>query len=145
MINKLPFSNLDYHTEPASKAEIISLAATYYSNNPQRRGVKADGNGVGCVYQNEAGNRCAVGLFVTNIELIDEIDMTNAVELWNHTQIDDVVYPAYEGHSTGFWQELQNFHDSASNFDDNGLSEKGKQDLETLYNKWLGIEGLQGK
>ena len=143
MTNKLPFSNLDYHTEPASKAEIISLAATYYSNNPQRRGMKADGNG--CVYQNEAGNRCAVGLFVTNMELIDEIDMANAVDLWNHTQIDDVVYPAYEGHSSAFWQELQNFHDHSSNFDSDGLTTKGKKDLEALYSRWLGIEGLQGK
>ena len=70
-MEKLPHSDIHYHTTPPSRAQIIDLIAHYYAEDPRRRGVN---EGVGCMYHadtSELGETyCAVGVF---IEDTDEI------------------------------------------------------------------------
>ena len=137
----LPFSDLTYHTEPATKAEIISLVATYYNADPKRRGIKYSAvnplTQTGCVYQNEKGNRCAVGLFLTDPTTLGEAEAGSGIADWAMFEIDTLLLPPYRGHDQEFWVDLQNFHDHAQNFDHKGLSSEGKEALETLYSVWI--------
>lgn len=44
--------------------------------------------------------------------------------------------PGYEGHSSLFWEEIQSFHDHNGYWDENGLTEAGKKEVEFLLAKY---------
>tara|TARA_R100000963_G_C4642377_1_gene106009 strand:- start:187 stop:645 length:459 start_codon:yes stop_codon:yes gene_type:complete len=133
----LPHSNLSYHEEdnPPTKLEIISLVASYYGEDPSRRGIIREPHHKGCVYTTDDGHQCAVGLFCDTME-IDEGDFGSPVSDWEYTDLEDILYPAYRGHGLGFWECLQLFHDCPDHFDAEGLSDRGKKSIRDLSQRW---------
>ena len=134
----LPHSDLKYHTAPPSRAQIIDLVADYYAEDPRRRGV--NGN-VGCMYhadQSELGETyCAVGVFIEDTDDIEGRDHSRDVELWENTDLDEIIMEPYKGHPIRFWRDLQVFHDNKVHFDPvSGLTEEGERMVKELHATW---------
>ena len=127
-----------------TKLEIINETAAFY--NKTNRGI--DGNG--CIYLNlETKNMCAVGRCMTETAMecyhrysgsASSLGMTacdHAGEKVNYNlltslDLDYVLKDEYKGHSTGFWNSVQSFHDCTANWNENGLTERGRDAFETL-------------
>lgn len=77
---------------------------------------------------------CAVGRCMT-----DEAITQNA---WNAQtadeleDLDSLLQPKYQGHSIGFWKELQEMHDFGSNWDKQGMNDQGKRLVQDLLAKY---------
>ena len=140
MNDTLPFSTVTYHTEPATKVEIINLVANYYATDPSRRGLKYSKLNptatAGCVYATDDGHRCAIGLFLQDLSRISETDQNTSVDNWHSSTLDDNLLPHYKGHEQDFWFDLQQFHDEDKNFDHKGLSSMGNEALEHIFSQW---------
>jgi len=111
-----------------TKLEIIEETATYYSEDTSRR---ASTNGM-CEYLTLDGRMCAVGRC-----LIDPGAVVGggAEAILGENGADKLLKEEYRGHDVNFWVYLQLFHDG-NYWDENGLTEKGKEFLQMLKEKY---------
>ena len=108
-----------------TKVEIINIAANHY--NEKNRGRTNDG----CRYITNDGRMCAVGMCMTDEALEDFKhhygDVFTVQAMIKSKSIDNILKDEFRGHSTSFWKELQRFHDTDMNWDDEGMSDSGRE------------------
>jgi hypothetical protein len=113
----------------------------FYSEDTSRRSVKSNGAGGNVCYYSFKGKKCAIGRLLTPEEL----------ELW--AQVAENKFEGLENSSYRFMAEicgvpvnlqgfdpvfltgLQSLHDNDQYWDENGLTENGKEQVATI--KWL--------
>ena len=127
-----------------TKTEIIIETKEFYDANPHLRGVSRliPSYGKSCVYQSreDPERKCAVGRCMTK-EALESLGQTegSVQELEPESpdgKLDTLLIQKYRGHSTDFWAALQDFHDSKSNWDENGLSPFGRIAFKALLSVW---------
>lgn len=129
-----------------TKLEIIEETAAFYNANN-----RAMENGH-CMYVDPNGNKCALGRCMIEEKAVEAnsykamsgpmnaIALVNAymeahkipAETSEDSVLDSLLLEEYRGHSVYFWRNLQNLHDNADYWNDQGLTPKGlkaKQDL----------------
>jgi hypothetical protein len=120
-----------------TKIEIIEETANYY--NSTKRSVNVFGD---CVYIGFSGKRCAFSRCCNEdsnayLESVDKDgDKYTYKGVGALKDFDSLLDDEYRGHSKEFWESIQMFHDYSSNWDKNGLTEYGKQELERLKRAW---------
>ena len=116
-------------TKQKTKKEIILETAGAYTSETRSMASEA------CAYK--AGeNKCAVGRCLSNrSKLFSGVYNTQPVSLIG-IDIELELKPEYRGHSRTFWGDVQSLHDQRSNWDENGLSDKGKKMVEALLKYW---------
>ena len=127
-----------------TKTEIIIETKEFYDANPHLRGVSRLIPSVAenCVYQSptEPERKCAIGRCMTK-EALESFGQTegSVQELESGSPdgvLDTLLILKYRGHSIHFWEDLQDFHDSKSNWDENGLSPRGRIAFKALLSVW---------
>jgi len=144
-----------------TKLEIIEETVDFYSQDTNRRASKSNGlSGFICSYENEFGNKCALGrcfdtensnysiirYYEGNISSLIEFLITKEGEVIEKIKDENIIYqelenvllPLYRGHELIFWKDLQNLHDTEAFWLKKGLTEKGLiyvQDLKQKYAK----------
>lgn len=121
-----------------TKIDIIRETASFYNLN--NRGVNTLG---GCSYLTDSGTMCAVGRCMTNPtptmfssvkSLRDRVPgRGEAAEL----DLEAFLKPEYRGHDLDFWMDVQNLHDHAHNWDEEGLTEFGVAKVNQLLKKYI--------
>jgi hypothetical protein len=111
---------------------IIEITKDRYHNNPSLRSKLGDK----CCYFSENGNKCAVGHFIIqenfNMSLMNTKTINNILiyeedyEKFMHESVRHL-------NDNDFWDDLQNFHDRDSFWDENGLTDEGFE----RYNKLI--------
>jgi hypothetical protein len=96
-------------------------------------------DGTHCKYQSNAGNMCAVGRCLTEEALKDFHDhevgtvfaITNlpAIITDKYTSFDSMLQEKYQGIHEQVWSFMQGLHDEDENWDYNGLSSNGEQEI----------------
>jgi len=122
-----------------TKQEIIEETANYY--NLSNRAVTLSGK---CKYSTSDGRQCAVGRCFTDKEADSFCDFDGPVSFVNSTlkvnankELDDILKEEYRGHSIIFWMDLQSFHDTQENWNDDGISEVGLKEKAELLEKYV--------
>lgn len=117
--------------------EIINETVEYYSKDTSRRAATKQG---ACFYfQISTGNMCAVGRCAILPEELDNSLFTTAnIFLFRKLEISDeeLFKPEYRGHSVEFWIDLQRLHDNNLNWNESGLSPRGKEQVVILKAKY---------
>lgn len=127
-----------------TKEEIINEIASAYNSNT--RAIDHEG----CVYHTKDGRQCAVGRSLTDEahKGIDEHKINggranylacylNPNYCSNPTDdINFLLKEEYRGHDVKFWRSMQSFHDQPTNWNEDGLSQEGKEALKYLLNCW---------
>ena len=122
-----------------TKVQIIKDTASFY--NTSNRGVEAFTNEDGfeetrCRYITDSGNMCAVGrCLLPDSETFNEVNGVMAVFEFE-TDMDSQLQPEYRGHSLFFWNSLQAFHDCNFNWNEDGLTSQGIEELNGLLEKY---------
>lgn len=139
MKNLFAFLNR-FRTKRLTKEEIINETVAFYSADVTRRSSNGDKYGSnGCKYNHENGNHCAVG------RLLLPKYQNQGVKLKGNTStvgcfmdehklktIDEALQKPYRGHKLDFWRSLQTLHDNGSNWQNDGLTEKGQVRVEDI-------------
>jgi len=134
-----------------TKIKVINETAAHYNSN--NRG----NDGLSCVYDAGDGNRCAVGRCMTPEALEKSLFVLHSNYAWgsvrnieanieNHLfqfpegakSFLDLLREEYQIDDLKFWKDLQQFHDEGSNWDDQGLSERGKKAYKILLDQYKG-------
>jgi len=122
---------------------VVSLVKeTIYYYNYGNRSVE----GTHCKYQSNTGNMCAVGRCLTEQALNDfhdhEVAKTFAIISLpefiteKYSSFDSMFQEKYQGIHVQVWSFMQSLHDEDINWDENGLSSDGEQEiLNTLGTK----------
>lgn len=116
-----------------SKVEIIEETANYYTS--ENRGIVQNqsetevnlsnlGTPEFCQYYTPDGKMCGVGRCMINPQRVEERFHDAMVCAMGDT-LDDHLKPEYRGHFIEFWEAIQNFHDTAKFWNENGLTEEG--------------------
>ena len=118
-----------------TKEEIIRETVAFYNKNNRAVVIKEYFNSgcatTRCVYLTDDKKMCAVGRCMTKAGLqkvFDEgIDDESATYINGYFVggIDTVLKKKYHGHDENFWQRLQLLHDTASHWDENGITPTG--------------------
>jgi hypothetical protein len=111
-----------------TKLEIINETVAYYSEDPKRRANVAGF----CHYLTDDGRMCAVGRCLSDEGLKIAKDYRGRI----NSKLIALLKEEYHIDNSEFWINLQNLHDSAENWDDNGLTAIGKlvvEDIMDLY------------
>ena len=129
-----------------TKTEIINETVAYYSENPLNKRSKNPLSG--CHYSKQ-NKMCAVGRCLidpdkiekeTNIALVNiKIESTSVKDLEKlFKNLDELFKEEYRGHDSDFWQALQNLHDYDYHWTDEGLSDRGKTEVQFLLDMYKG-------
>lgn len=112
-----------------TKTEIIEETAHFYSEDVGRRSLTRYG---GCSYLNDEGNMCAVGRCFTEEGLKEFCNYGNIFtrDMFPYLKED------YRIENYLFWFDLQQFHDNNLNWNEDGLSERGKEQYKLLLEKY---------
>ena len=104
-----------------TKIQIIDETVEYYSKNP--RSITK----TGCKYRGDNGAKCAFARCCT-----DDSDFSE--DLKSNVQENVVLLPNYAHipYNDQFWKELQLLHDTTQYWNDQQLTEKGKEYLHHL-------------
>lgn len=122
-----------------TKAQIIKETASFY--NTSNRGVEVFINKRGfkettCRYKTDSGNMCAVGrCLLPDSKFLNAINSIMAL-FEDEAEMDSQFKPEYRGHSQFFWNSLQCFHDRDSNWNEDGLTSQGIEDLNGLLERY---------
>jgi hypothetical protein len=90
-----------------------------------------------CLYLTEEGKMCAVGRCMTKKGLGRVLlsyhkasvhDLDDAFD-----GIDRLLKKKYHGQNISFWANLQRLHDNKNWWDENGITEKGKEEVRYLF------------
>lgn len=136
---EMQYSSIEKLLMSLTKEEIIDETVEYYSVDPKRRR-SFNGFGSVCMYTDEdMENGCAVGRCLTDKtrqEILDK-DMNDSSLMDIEYDLESIGFKnQYRGHSMKFWGGLQALHDSGMYWDDDGLSEAGKQYVIKLKNRF---------
>jgi hypothetical protein len=118
--------------------EVVLETIEYYENNPERRAVDSR-SGVCMYHDKDTDNMCAVGRC-----MLDPKQGYNCGVLGLHKnsieiEEEDVFKEMKEEYSNiaiNVWQHLQSFHDLPDYWDENGLTQTGKEYKKILINKY---------
>lgn len=120
-----------------TKREIIDETVAYYSDPSKRAYFDWK-----CSYWKD-GKMCAVGRCLINPKNIQDIVeetcfcISGSVRsLSKKIDFQSALKEEYRGHEIEFWTWLQNFHDEASHFDKDTISESGLAYIKTMKDKW---------
>lgn len=113
-----------------TKTKIIQETVGFYSADVTRRSINEKTGR--CEYKGPNGKECAFQRCVeTNLSEFDKGSSLSAFAIMKEDN--DISFKqGYEGYSAEFWNNVQTFHDSHSNWNGDGLSEMGKKSLNTL-------------
>jgi len=138
-------------TPTKSKLEIIRETVEAYAPDPKRlRSVKITNGRTGdsvCVYtppDESDSPGCAVGRVLTrkgHDRMHQELKITGQ----DLISVDDVLKPAYHGHGTDFWADLQIIHDTSAHWMSDGLSVEGTQGVITMLVEWTDLTRQQAE
>lgn len=115
--------------------ELLEETVKFYGEDSSRRGI--DVNGSTCAYiTKDESRRCAVGRCMTLKavrKLKDKaLGVSGVVQKYTDDNLDELLLVKYKGFEKGFWVELQNFHDSSTNFKGSSLSETGRKKVDNI-------------
>lgn len=119
-----------------TKLEIINETVEFYSANPTK--LRSTSKKGGCAYNGENDTHCAIGrcLLPKYQEQGNELKgNSNGLKFFldiNSLKLDEVLQENYRGHEYPFWLALQNLHDESYLWCEKGLTESGKEYVETL-------------
>jgi hypothetical protein len=120
-----------------TKIEIINETVNFYSEDTSRRS-KNLGK---CMYNSGDGRHCAIGRcflpeyreqssnFEGNSLGVEELS-------FNYDGLDKLLLNEYRGHSTRFWVDLQWIHDNDAFWGEHGLTDKGKDKVQELKERY---------
>lgn len=121
--------------------EIINETAEFYISDPSRRSLTnlkhSESDLFDCVYVSTNGNNCAFSRCCTDEgkqKLHNEYEGKSVLSL--HEPIDFFLKEEYKGLSNGFWNLIQTFHDNKHYWNDDGITEEGKQYLDKIRNEY---------
>lgn len=115
--------------------EIIDETVDFYSKNP-RSLYKAIGiyENSKCLYKGPSNSRCAFSRLIDD-KYLDELEENASIENnWLR-----YLKPEYSGYNLGFYIDLQKLHDNDNNWEENGLTLKGKElvrQIKEIYSKY---------
>ena len=121
------------------RQEVINKVKSSYTLSTRSLSVEDNGIEGPCMYNNGAGRKCAVGMFIKP-EYVDDPEWTA-----EHNEDgakfllisnDDILVDEYQGLNREFWEDLQSLHDESVFWDDNGLSRQGNEYVKTIEAKW---------
>jgi hypothetical protein len=123
-----------------TKIEILHETANFY--NLSNRSVKEDGSV--CLYVGPDNKQCAFARCCINPIpewdkiLGDQMGTSVRYVVRNHTDgnVDNLLKPEYHGHDVVFWCDVQELHDFDPNWNEDGLSERGREEYYKLLNKY---------
>jgi hypothetical protein len=132
-----------------TKLEILEETIAYYSEDVSRRAIYTEVITDGdedyeepqCYYESPDGKHCAAGRMMTEEFLNSKylIEGTSITSLIDASSI-PVFKPEYQGHNNKFYTELQRLHDADHNWDSNGLTELGRQKVESIKEEFINVE-----
>jgi hypothetical protein len=122
-------------TKQEQYLKIINDTVQFYKKNP--RAVNQHGQ---CSYIDKAGNRCAVGRYISE-EYIEQVNNSSAIGLsveglHNAFEIDTILVDTVQGLDLNFWIDLQNLHDSRAYWNGMELTTAGLGMVKHLRTKW---------
>jgi hypothetical protein len=116
-----------------SKKDIILETAKAYTS--QNRSICPDSRS-SCLYKSGA-NKCAVGRCLLSKSRLFKSELNDTpIDNYNETELDCELKKEYRGHSIEFWQDVQYLHDQIPFWDLSGLTERGKEHVDLLIEKW---------
>lgn len=104
-----------------TKLEIINETVAFYSEDVKRRAVNEGGS---CEYRTEDGRKCAVGRVLLPRHYQVSLEGETASDILRGRG-DSILFLEYRGHSHGFWDALQHFHDRHQHWNRAGLTLEG--------------------
>ena len=114
-----------------TKHEIINETIEFYSADISRRSTNPVSN-LGCAYNFENGNHCAVGRVLLpkyqkqGTKLLGNTAVISTLILEQKVKsVDELLLPKYRGHDVRFWRKLQCLHDRGFYWQDGGLTDQG--------------------
>jgi hypothetical protein len=126
-------------TPQKTKLEIIEeLFDNYYVKNPSKRAVFGR---VCLYYDNDTGNKCAVGMCMLNDDTAkyhqefyatDVESLNSSLNGEEEMPLDDILKEEYRGHDIDFWARVQKMHDRHYYWTEHGLTEDGLAELNKL-------------
>lgn len=122
-----------------TKIEIIDDTVAYYSADVSRRSI-SDERSSKCLYKGPKEKECAFQRVVENdLSKYDQdsnfgFGSTCVTVMKNEPELK--FKEGYEGHNAGFWIEIQDLHDRFEYWNNEGLTEKGKEYVESLKHKY---------
>jgi hypothetical protein len=127
-----------------TKTEILNETAAFYNlNNRSVRESESVHVIKFCMYTNPDGKHCAFARCCQpdKISLLkEENTVEQLIDNCYITYVDSVLLPEYHGHSVDFWRGVQGLHDNEGNWNETGLSQKGKDQLDFLVDYWQNQE-----
>lgn len=110
--------------------EIVEETAAFYTS--ENRAVRAGGlyGDATCQYLTEDRRMCAVGRCLIDPSKINNYPVDDI------NQLEELLKPEYRGHPIDFWGNLQSFHDTPANWNDEGLSTEGKSVKVYILEDW---------
>lgn len=123
-----------------TKEEIIKETAEFY--NLSNRGY--DRNTGGCVYLTGDNEKCALGRCISDDQIISFANKyTSSIMDINEDfkegeTLDQYLKPEYRGHKLAFWRDIQTLHDEEHNWNEEGISESGQEQVDLLVQSWTG-------
>ena len=121
--------------------EILEKVAATYTL--QTRSLKLNSD-TSCLYVGLEGRRCGVALFCKQ----DDVTLGRLTEMdrdcspgvsdfdFSKWKLDDLLEEEAKGHELEFWSDVQYFHDEKRNWNEDGLTERGKEFLQEMKTKW---------
>lgn len=122
-----------------TKVQIINETAGFYNTSNRGVGVIINEEGLQetvCRYKTDSGNMCAVGrCLLPDSEVFNKVKGVMVV-FKSETDMDSQLQPEYRGHGLLFWNSLQCFHDCDSNWNEDGLTSEGIEELNNLLERY---------
>lgn len=117
--------------------EVVLETIEYYENNPERRALSDVG--VCLYYAPDTGNMCAVGRCMKDATQDYSCGIVGLNKGFTEIEEEDIHKEMKEEYSNipiAVWKHLQSFHDLPDYWNENGLTEHGKEYKEVLIKKY---------
>ena len=117
--------------------EVVLETIEYYENNPERRALSDVG--VCLYYAPDTGNMCAVGRCMKDATQDYSCGILSLNKGFTEIEEEDIHKEMKEEYSNipiSVWQHLQSFHDLSDYWNENGLTEDGKEYKQFLIEKY---------
>lgn len=115
--------------------EIVDYVVNYYSPDPARlRSTSCDG---GCMYNNIDGKHCAFAL-CCKPEMVCHLKENKVAGYHtdDNMSLDYLLREEFHGYNYEFWNGIQLIHDLDYNWDEYGLSERGREYADSIVSRY---------